>query len=133
MKKKREAVRHSVDINRFKEVLKEKNLTFGDISIACGYSKSWLSNELYYYKGFNNLQLKFLSSEFGISYDDIKPLTKLQKTKSDDNNDIEAIKKDILEIKTMLSLLGNLHNDTAIIINMLKKLMNELGIKEDEL
>ena len=76
MKKKRE-VRHSVDTNRLKEVLKEKNLTFGDISIACGYNKNWLSNELFYYKGFNNLQLKFLSSEFGISYDDIKPLTLL--------------------------------------------------------
>lgn len=132
MRKRRESVRHSVDTNRFKEVLKEKNLTFGDISTACGYSKNWLSNELYYYKGLNNLQLKFLSSEFGISYDDIKPLTKLHEIKSD-NNDIEAIKKDILEIKTMLSLLGNLHNDTAIIIIMLKKLLNELGIKEDEL
>ena len=132
MKKRRESVRHSVDTNRFKEVLKEKNLTFADVSTACGYSKNWLSNELYYYKGFNNLQIRFLSSEFGISYDDIKPLTKLHETKSDNNNDIEAIKKDILEIKTMLSLLGNLHNDTAIIIKVLKKLMDELGIKEVE-
>ena len=102
MRKRREAVRHAVDMEQFKAVLKEKNLTFGDVSTACGYSRNWLSNELYYYKGLNNLQLRFLSSEFDISYDDIKPVKRMDIPEKVDNEDI---KKDIKEIKAMLEKL----------------------------
>lgn len=123
----RKGTTKKIDVEKFKKLLAERNITMVSLSVEMGFASNYISSSIHKLGGISPFAVTYLKNKYGISYNSYKyikvqPENDLKKladefgasdmphlTPDFDSSSVETVQFAPVDVTTMQQLLSDLH------------------------